>query len=55
MGVMFLRPTDESLDANHFAVVGDHGSMIAAKHLMHFTGDEQQIGLRHVLDKGCEF
>jgi hypothetical protein len=35
--------------------LGVCGASVAAKHLMHFADDEQQIGLRPPFEKGCEF
>lgn len=52
--VMLFGPADETVEANHFAIIRDGRASVAPEHLVHFAGNHEQIRLRHPLDEGRE-
>ena len=53
-GVVFFSPTDQFLDFDLFTVVGDHGAVVFAEHLVHFAAQHFQICLGHAFKEGGE-
>jgi len=50
--MMLLGKTNEILDLDAFALIGDHLPMVAAEHLVHLAEDHSQVSARHPFLEG---
>jgi hypothetical protein len=43
--MVFLGKADQIFDLDRLVVIGEEGSIVPAKHLMHLAGNDGQVGL----------